>query len=538
MVRQYKGAYSGEHGDGLCRGEWVAWQFGPRLNAAFAEIKALFDPDNRMNPGKIVAPPRMDDASLFRFGPRYRRDAFEPALDWSAWDVQRDPLTGRETEPGSGGDPSHGLANAIEMCNNNGHCRKFDAGTMCPSYRVTRDEQHTTRGRANTLRLALAGQLGRGRLRGRRRARRARSLRVVQGLPARVSDRRRHGEAQNRGSRRAQRAPRRRPAAKADRIPAALRATREPRAVARQSARPHSRRGAPFRALARLVATSLASAMGRAITCASAHPGSPRARRRPPMRSAKSCSSSIRSTTTSHVQTRAPPSACSKPAGYRVHIPVSDAAERGRCAAAARFSPPGMVAEARDEARRTLDALLPFARRGVAIVGLEPSCLLELARRVPHLSLRRGCAVLASNALLFEEFLVREKTAGRFSLELAALPNAEALLHGHCHQKAFAALDAVTTVLGWIPGLKTRVVESSCCGMAGAFGYEAKHYDVSMQMAELSLLPAIRDAAAETLIIADGFSCRHQIADGTGRDALHVARVLELALDGGKARPQ
>ncbi len=161
MVREYKGAYSGEHGDGLCRGEWVAWQFGPRLNAAFGEIKALFDPDNRMNPGKIVAPPRMDDATLFRTGPSYRRVPMEPALDWTAWDVLRDPLSGRESPPGSGGDPSQGLINAVEMCNNNGHCRKFDAGTMCPSFRVTLDEQHTTRGRANTLRLVLAGALGR-----------------------------------------------------------------------------------------------------------------------------------------------------------------------------------------------------------------------------------------------------------------------------------------------------------------------------------------------------------------------------------------
>ncbi|OLC69095.1 MAG: FAD-binding oxidoreductase, partial [Betaproteobacteria bacterium 13_1_40CM_4_64_4] len=160
MVREYKGAYSGEHGDGLCRGEWVAWQFGPRIGNAFAEIKALFDPDNRMNPGKIVAPPKMDDATLFRFGPGYRRATLVPRLDWSAWDVDRDPLTGRESAPGTGGDDSGGLAKAVEMCNNNGHCRKFDAGTMCPSYRVTRDEQHTTRGRANTLRLALSGQLG------------------------------------------------------------------------------------------------------------------------------------------------------------------------------------------------------------------------------------------------------------------------------------------------------------------------------------------------------------------------------------------
>src|SRR5436190_13595892 len=160
MVREYKGAYSGEHGDGLCRGEWVAWQFAPRIDNAFAEVEALFDPDNRMNPGKIVAPPKMDDATLFRFGPGYRRATLLPQLDWSAWDVGRDPLTGSESAPGTGGDESRGLAKAVEMCNNNGHCRKFDAGTMCPSYRVTRDEQHTTRGRANTLRLALSGQLG------------------------------------------------------------------------------------------------------------------------------------------------------------------------------------------------------------------------------------------------------------------------------------------------------------------------------------------------------------------------------------------
>jgi NAD-dependent dihydropyrimidine dehydrogenase PreA subunit len=159
MVREYKGAYSGEHGDGLCRGEWVAWQFGPRLDRAFAQVKALFDPEHRMNPGKIVAPPRMDDAALFRTGPGYKRIAVVPKLDWSAWNVDRDPVSGRESASGTGGDSTLGLAKAVEMCNNNGHCRKFDAGTMCPSYRATRDEQHVTRGRANTLRLALSGQL-------------------------------------------------------------------------------------------------------------------------------------------------------------------------------------------------------------------------------------------------------------------------------------------------------------------------------------------------------------------------------------------
>ncbi len=160
MVREYKGAFSGEHGDGLVRTEWVGWQFGPRLSRAFEEIKDLFDPAGLMNPGKIVRGTKMDDATLFRFPPGYRIQTTTPALDWSAWNVQGDAATGALTPAGTGGDPAQGFAKAVEMCNNNGHCRKFDAGTMCPSYRVTRDEEHLTRGRANTLRLALSGKFG------------------------------------------------------------------------------------------------------------------------------------------------------------------------------------------------------------------------------------------------------------------------------------------------------------------------------------------------------------------------------------------
>ncbi len=165
LVRQFKGAYSGEHGDGLCRGEWIAWQFGPAIDAAFTAIKRELDPIGLFSPGRIVDPPRMDDPALWRFPPPaaarpYRRIPIAPVLDWSAWNVQNDPVTEATSAPGSGGDETGGFAMAVEMCNNNGHCRKFDAGTMCPSYRATRDEQHGTRGRANTLRLALSGQLG------------------------------------------------------------------------------------------------------------------------------------------------------------------------------------------------------------------------------------------------------------------------------------------------------------------------------------------------------------------------------------------
>src|SRR6202034_1757310 len=165
LVHKFRGAYSGEHGDGICRGEWIRWQFGASLDEAFRAIKQELDPIGLFNPGKIIDPPRMDDASLFRFAPSsaphpYRTAPLEPALDWSPWNVQNDPLTERTTDPGTGSDNTLGLAKAVEMCNNNGQCRQFDVGTMCPSYRVTRDEQHLTRGSANTLRLALSGQLG------------------------------------------------------------------------------------------------------------------------------------------------------------------------------------------------------------------------------------------------------------------------------------------------------------------------------------------------------------------------------------------
>jgi NAD-dependent dihydropyrimidine dehydrogenase PreA subunit len=159
LVRRFKGAFSGEHGDGLVRSEWVRWQFGDRLNAAFEAVKDAFDPRGLMNPGKIVRAGPMDRKDLFRYRPGYAMRPLETALDWSAWDVQNDPRTGVLTPPGAGGDPARGFGKAVEMCNNNGHCRKFDAGVMCPSFRITRNEKHSVRGRANTLRLAASGQL-------------------------------------------------------------------------------------------------------------------------------------------------------------------------------------------------------------------------------------------------------------------------------------------------------------------------------------------------------------------------------------------
>ena len=177
-----------------------------------------------------------------------------------------------------------------------------------------------------------------------------------------------------------------------------------------------------------------------------------------------------------------------------------------------------------------LEALAPFVERGVPVVGLEPSCLLTLRDEFTAMLPGAETEALAGRALLFEEFLAAEREAGRLDLGLRSIGKARALLHGHCHQKAFGAMAPVEAALGLIPGLEVETVESSCCGMAGAFGYNAETYEVSMKMGELSLLPAVRAADDQTLVVADGTSCRHQIADGAGREALHAARVLERAL--------
>jgi Fe-S oxidoreductase len=216
--------------------------------------------------------------------------------------------------------------------------------------------------------------------------------------------------------------------------------------------------------------------------------------------------------------------------GYRVSVLQPPDGGRPLCCGRT-FLSAGLVDEARTEARRLTEAARPLVARGVPIVGLEPSCLLTL--RDEFLSMLPGAEteLIASRALLFEEFLAAEAAAGRIPANVAE-GEGNVLLHGHCHQKAFGALDAVRAALSLVRGLRVETIESSCCGMAGAFGYGAETYDVSMQMAGLSLLPALRGAPPGAAIAADGFSCRHQIHHGTGRRAKHVARILRAALLG------
>ena len=529
MVREYKGAFSGEHGDGLVRSEWVAWQYGPRLTRAFEDIKDLFDPAGMMNPGKIVRSTQMDDTSLFRFPPGHRTLALDTALDWSAWNVQNDPATETLSAPGTGGDPAQGFAKAVEMCNNNGHCRKFDAGTMCPSYRATRDEIHLTRGRANTLRLALAGRFGDDFASPEVRE----ALELCVGCkgcrrecPTGVDMAKMKVEFLHHWQRR-HGLPLR------DRLVAFLPrwapwASRVPGLVNLRDRVP---------GLSRLTER---------MTGISRHRSLPRWRRDTFLREWRKDSRGDAADVVLFVDTftdRFEPEnaraalAVLRAAGYRVDVamPSANDAEPARPLCCGRtYLAHGLVDEAKREARRVVDALKGPVERGATVVGLEPSCLLSLRDEFLVMGLPEAARRIASQSLLVEEFLVREHAAGRLDLALAPLPEKRALVHTHCHQKAFDAAAATHAALRLIPGLDVLPIESSCCGMAGAFGYGSAHYDISMRMAEDALLPAIRAAGPDTLVVASGTSCRHQIADGTrasGRvDALHAIRVIERAL--------
>jgi Fe-S oxidoreductase len=531
LVRKYKGAYSGEHGDGLCRGEWIEWQFGPKLTEAFTQIKQQLDPDNLLSPKRMIEPPKMDDTTLMRYPPGHKARVvpIQPVLDWSAWNVQNNPVTEETTAPGTGGDPAHGLAMHVEMCNNNGHCRKFDAGTMCPSYRVTRDEQHLTRGRANTLRLALSGQLE-----GIRGEEALTSEPVREAMDLCVSCK---------GCRRD--CPTGVDMAKLkveflQHYKARHGHTLKDRLVGQlpDYAR-HAARIAPLLNLRDKL--PLMAQLSEKLFGFSAK------RSLPQWQSRHFFNTPVHSATRDEVLAAAKPVVLFvdtfngyfesdnahaalqvlQAAGYTVHV-ASKVKDDGKHLCCGRtFLSAGMVEQAKQKAREVVDSLLPFAQKGIAIVGLEPSCLLTLRDELLVMGLGEPAQAIAKQALLFEEFLAREAKAGQLEAFKAKLKpvSQPVLLHGHCHQKAFAAVTPVMEVLGLIPGAKPELIESSCCGMAGSFGYEAEHYEVSMQMAEAALLPAVR-AKADAIVVADGTSCRHQIADGAQREAVHVARLL------------
>ena len=506
LVRAYKGSHSGEHGDGIVRSEFHEKMFGTRLVRAFEQVKQRFDPNGLFNPGKIVRAPRFDDRRVFRYGPDYRADDIRAGLDWSAY-------------PGAGG----GFQGAVEMCNNNGACRALQGGVMCPSYRVTRDERDVTRGRANSLRLAITGQLGPDALAADEMAETMKLCVSCKACrrecPTGVDMARMKIEVQ--AARVAKRG-----LSLHDRLVGYLPryaplAARWPQLANLRDEKPRLRQWSETYG-----GLSTRRSLPRWRADAWREPA-----RLPGARDAREVAF-FADTFNRYFEPENIEAALGvlAAAGYDLHLPrPADGGRRPLCCGRT-FLAVGLIDEARREAERCVAALAPLLGRGMAVVGLEPSCMLGFRDELPALVKGEDARLLAANALLFEEFLARE--AGEDSLKLRLAPVAKrALLHGHCHQKSFAVMPAVEAVLELVPDLAVETVESSCCGMAGAFGYGADTIDVSLKMAELSLLPAVRNAAADTLVLADGTSCRHQIKDATGREALHVARVLAMSIN-------
>ena len=481
LVREYKGSHSGEHGDGIVRSEFHEQMFGPRLVRAFEAVKDAFDPDALLNPGRIVRPPRMDDRTLLRYGPDYAAEPVQPFLDWSAHPA--------------------GLLGAVEMCNNNGTCRKLHVGSMCPSYRVTLDEQHVVRGRANTLRLALTGQLGPDALAGQDVAD---ALHLCVGCKA----------------------CRRECPTGVDMARMKIEAT----------AARHARHGVPWRermvghlpryapVAARL--SGLANLrnrvpalrrLGERVGIAADRPLP--AWRRDWFRDGGR-SGDVWLFADTFNRWFEPENLR---AAERVLLAAGvEPASPGHICCGRTYLAAGMVDRARAEARRTIAALAG----GRPVVGLEPSCLLTLRDEYPALLPGPEADDLAGRSFLLSEYLERHAPG----LALHAVEGV-AHVHGHCHQKAHGAFPDALASLRRVPGLDVRSIESSCCGMAGAFGYGVETQDTSRAMAELSLLPAVRGAAEDDWIVADGTSCRHQIRDLAGREAVHSVRVLDQALE-------
>ncbi len=504
LVKQYRGSLSGEHGDGRLRGEFIRAMVGEECYELFRRVKQAFDPAGIFNPGKIIDAPPMDTSLRILPG--------EP-----------EPVHATVFRFADAG----GILRAAEKCTGVGQCRKpaIAGGTMCPSYMATRDEDHTTRARANVLRQALAD-------------------------PATAD-------------------PWSRPelAAVMDLCLSCKACKSEcpsnvdmARLKAEWEQHRHDARGVPWRS--RLVAGS-AAAMRRAAIAPWAYnlavttPGLSAIVKRVLGFAPRRSLPRLPATTLRAWWRRRGGSRASGRLG-RVHlfadeftdtldagigikavellerlgweVVIPEHVDSGR----AEFSK-GLVREARDLAARNVKLLAGVVTAEEPLVGIEPSAILSFRDEYPDLvpdALVPEAEALAGNALLLDEFLAQAAAAGRIGPEAFTAEPQRVLVHGHCHQKALSSIDHTVAMLSLPRNYAVKAIPSGCCGMAGSFGYEREHYAVSMQIGELVLFPAVRQAAADTILAAPGTSCRHQIADGTGRRALHPAEILHAALVG------
>jgi FAD/FMN-containing dehydrogenase/Fe-S oxidoreductase len=502
LVKKYRGSLSGEHGDGRLRGEFIRAMVGDECYRLFERVKRAFDPAGILNPGKIVAAPPMDTSLRIIPGePEPRHDTVFRFAD------------------------AGGVLRAAEKCTGVGQCRKshLAGGTMCPSYMATRDERHTTRARANVLRQALADPaLADPWTRP--------ELAEVMDLclsckacksecPSNVDMARLKAEwEQHRQDREGVSLRTRLVAGTAATL---RRFSRVPwlwnAAVSAPGASTLLKRVSGFaagRSLPRLPGVRLSTWHAR------------RPRRTAPAPHGRVHLFCDEFTDTLDARIGIKAVELLEALGYEVVIPRH--VDSGR----AHFSK-GLVRVARDLAARNVELLAGVITADEPLVGIEPSAILSFRDEYPDLvpeSLAAAARSLAANALLVDEFLAREAARGRITADAFTDAPARIMLHGHCHQKALSSLAPSAAILSLPRNYSVETIPSGCCGMAGSFGYEAEHFDVSMAIGELVLFPAVRGAAADVKIAAPGTSCRHQIHDGTGRHAEHPVEILHAAL--------
>jgi FAD/FMN-containing dehydrogenase/Fe-S oxidoreductase len=504
LVKKYGGVVSSEHGDGLVRGWANPAILGDELYGLCKKAKSIFDPEQILNPGKIVDAPSMTDH--LRMGPDYETRPFRTELDFS----------------GDGG-----FAAAIEKCNGNGACRKLRAGTMCPSFMATREEKDSTRGRANALRSALAGDLSEDAMTGDDMADvmdlciqcKACKTECPSNVDmAKIKTEWQHHYQQENG------------------VPLRTRLFAHQPAAARWIS------GTPLAPIVNWAGDRpLLRNVGEALFGVSAERDLPPFARETFPQWARRQNGTLDAPgdegesaprvvlfpdAFNAYHTPAPLQAAARvlrATGHRVELPP-DSVGSGRT-----LLSKGMVPQAQRQALQTVEALYPYAEAGVPVVGLEPSSILTL--RDEFLDLLPGeprAEAVAEVTYTFAEYLAERFDAGALD-GVGWEGRSPVLLHGHCHQKALHGTEDTERILARA-GYDVTAVDAGCCGMAGAFGYEAEHVDVSKQMAELRLAPAVRDTGPDTLIAAPGFSCRSQIKDVTDRTAQHPAELLWAAL--------
>ena len=500
LVKKFQGSFSGEHGDGIVRSEFNEVMFGKKMIDIFRTIKTSFDPDNIFNPGKIIDAPKMDSRNLFRYAPGYASENISTILNWADW-------------PGKAG----GFQGAIEMCNNNGSCRKLDGGVMCPSFRVTRDEKDSTRGRANTLRLALSGQLGEEALTSKHMSD-TMSLCVSckackRECPTGVDMSKMKIELTNLKTQKY-----------------GLNLHDKLIAYLPDYAKIASKIPSLFNLRDKIPGVAKLSEIFLDFTSKRPLPKW----RKDFFKDDELPSSIILNsnklpvimfvdTFSRYFEPENIRSAIKvlKAAGYYPFLPSPKVSKKPLCCGRTYLSN-GLIDKAKAEGELILKTFLPYLKDGIPVVGLEPSCILSFRDELPALINDPNINLLKNNSFTFEELLSKQCDKLNFKKM-----NKKVLLHGHCHQKAFDAVKPIESVLGMIEGLKVETIDTSCCGMAGSFGYNKNTYDISLKMAKERLFPAIMKTKEDITVIADGTSCRCQIKDGINRESVHVARFLD-----------